>query len=165
MSAIQYAKILVVGAFLPATAMAQDATFATRSLTPEVALKASQAALNACRARGYQVAVAIVDRAGITQVFLRDRFAGPHTVAAATDKAWTALTLRQDTLALAQLTAGSDMAGLRQFPRIVAVGGGLLIEGAGSIFGGIGVSGAPGGAADAECAKAGIDAIIDDISF
>ncbi|MBL8832784.1 MAG: heme-binding protein [Rhodospirillales bacterium] len=165
MSAIQYAKILALAALVSTGAYAQDATFATRSLTPETALKASQAALNACRARGYQVAVAIVDRGGNTQVFLRDRFAGPHTVAAATDKAWTALTLRQDTLALAQLTAGGEMAGLRQFPRIVAVGGGLLIEGAGSIFGGIGVSGAPGGAADAECAKAGIDAIIDDISF
>lgn len=168
MSAIQYARILVIGALAvlaPADAPAQDATFATRSLTPETALKASQAALNACRARGYQVAVAVVDRAGTTQVFLRDRFAGPHTVTAATDKAWTALTLRQDTLALARMTATGDMAGLRQFPRIVAVGGGLLIEGAGSIFGGIGVSGAPGGAADAECAKAGIEAIIEDISF
>ncbi len=168
MSAIQYAKILMLGALvalMPAGSRAQDATFATRSLTPETALKAAQAALNACRARGYQAAVAIVDRSGTTQVFLRDRFAGPHTVAIATDKAWTALTLRQDTLALAQMTASGEMAGLRQFPRIVAVGGGLLIEGAGSIFGGIGVSGAPGGAADAECAKAGIDAIIDDISF
>jgi uncharacterized protein GlcG (DUF336 family) len=40
-----------------------------------------------------------------------------------------------------------------------------LIEGGGSIVGGIGVSGAPGGAADDACAKAGINAIQDDLEF
>jgi uncharacterized protein GlcG (DUF336 family) len=168
MSTMRVARMLclaAVAALQASAAMAQEGTFALRSLTPETALKAAQAALGACRTRGYQVAVAIVDRGGTTQVFLRDRFAGPHTVAAATDKAWTALTLRQDTLSLGQLSASGDMSGLRNFPRIVAVGGGILIESGGSIFGAIGISGAPGGAADAECAKAGIEAIIDDMTF
>ena len=48
-----------------------------KSLTPETALVAAKAALEACRKQGYQVGVAVVDRAGITQVFLRDRFADP----------------------------------------------------------------------------------------
>ncbi len=150
---------------LAAPASAQEGTFAVRSLTPETAMKAAQAALANCRSRGFQISVAIVDRSGVTQVLLRDRFAGPHTVTTATDKAWTAVTLRQDTLSLAQLTSAGEMSGLRHLPRIVAIGGGIQIEGGGSIFGGIGVSGAPGGAADAECARAGIDAIIDDITF
>lgn len=144
----------------------QDPTFEVRSLTPETALKAAQAALQACRAQGYQVAVAIVDRGGLTQVLLRDRFAGPHTVVVATDKAWTATSFRTSTLELAELTmAGKPMSGIRDVPRMLAVGGGVMIEGGGSIFGAIGVSGAPGGEADDTCAKAGVKAIADAIAF
>src|ERR1700682_309956 len=69
-------------------AFGEDATFTTRQLTPETALKAAQAALARCRADGYQVAVAVVDRAGLTQVLLRDRFAGAHTVEVSANKAW-----------------------------------------------------------------------------
>jgi uncharacterized protein GlcG (DUF336 family) len=43
----------------------------------------------------------------------------------------------------------------------VALGGGVPIEGGGSILGGIGVSGAPGGDIDEKCANAGIAAIKD----
>jgi uncharacterized protein GlcG (DUF336 family) len=45
------------------------------------------------------------------------------------------------------------------------LGGGMLIEAAGSSVGAIGVSGAPNGAADDTCAAAGIAAIEEDISF
>ena len=145
---------------------AQDATFATRSLTPETALVAARAALESCRKQGFQVAVAVTDRAGITQVLLRDRFAGPHTVEVATNKAWTAGSFRTTTTALATETqAGRPMSGLRAVPRFLAAGGGLVIEGGGNIFGGIGVSGAPGGDADDSCAAAGIKAISDAIEF
>jgi uncharacterized protein GlcG (DUF336 family) len=41
----------------------------------------------------------------------------------------------------------------------------MLIEAGGSIVGGIGVSGAPTGDADDDCAKAGIAAIKDDLDF
>ncbi|MBL8807564.1 MAG: heme-binding protein [Rhodospirillales bacterium] len=152
-------------ALITSSASAQDGTFTLRFLTPETASKAVQAALATCRAQGYQVSAAVVDRSGILQAFVRDRFAGPHSVAVATDKAWTAVTLRQDTLGLARLSESGEMSGLRHFQRIVAVGGGITIEGGGAILGGIGVSGAPGGEADAKCAQAGIDAIIDDITF
>jgi uncharacterized protein GlcG (DUF336 family) len=48
---------------------------------------------------------------------------------------------------------------------VVAIGGGIPIESAGSLVGGIGVSGAPGGEADHACASAGIAAIKDDLEF
>jgi uncharacterized protein GlcG (DUF336 family) len=57
------------------------------------------------------------------------------------------------------------MSGIRTTPRMLAVGGGVVIEGGGSIFGAIGVSGAPGGEADDACARAGIKAIADKIEF
>jgi uncharacterized protein GlcG (DUF336 family) len=41
----------------------------------------------------------------------------------------------------------------------------MLIEAAGSILGGIGVSGAPGGVQDDACAQAGIAAIRDSLEF
>jgi uncharacterized protein GlcG (DUF336 family) len=155
-------------AALPALAQAPatPATYTVRLLTPETALKAVSAALADCRKRGYQVAVAAVDRAGVTQALLRDRFAGAHTPDTAVGKAWTAVSFRTDTLTLAQQTSpGQPSSGVRQLPRVVAVGGGELIEAGGNVLGGIGVSGAPGGDADAACARAGIAAIRDEIEF
>ena len=69
-------------------ALAADATYSVKVLTPETALKAAQAALKSCRERGYQATVAVVDRMGVVQVLLRDRFAGPHTADMATAKAY-----------------------------------------------------------------------------
>jgi uncharacterized protein GlcG (DUF336 family) len=147
-------------------ARAQDATHAVKLLTPETALKAAQAALNKCRDDGFQVAVAVVDRSGVTQVMLRDRLAGPHTVTMAEDKAWTAVSFRTSTAELAKATqAGSPQSGIRNRPRVAAVAGGLLIEADGALVGGIGVSGAPGGDRDDACAKAGIAAIGDSLQF
>ncbi len=151
---------------VPATAQEQSATFQIKALTPETALAAAQAALASCRAKGYQVGVAVVDRSGLTQVFLRDRFAGAHTLDVATNKAWTAASFRTSTLELAaESQPGRPMSGIRSTPRMLAVGGGVVIEGGGSIYGAIGVSGAPGGEADDACAKAGIKAIADKIEF
>ncbi len=151
---------------VPAFAQTPAATFQTKTLTPETALMAAQAAMAFCRAQGFQVGVAVVDRSGLTQVFLRDRFAGAHTVDVANNKAWTAASFRTSTLELAvESQAGKPMSGIRDTPRMLAVGGGVVIEGGGSSFGAIGVSGAPGGDADDACAKAGIKAIADKIEF
>lgn len=158
----------LAAAFLTAagSAGAQDATYSVKMMTPETALKAAQAALKKCRDDGFQVAVAVVDRGGITQVLLRDRFAGPHTVRMAVDKAWTAVSFRTNTTELAKATQpGSPQSGVRHRPRVVAGGGGLLIEGGGALMGGIGVSGAPGGDRDDVCAKAGISAIQDSLEL
>ena len=148
------------------SANAQESTFQSKSLAPETALTAARAALETCRMQGFQVAVAVTDRAGITQVLLRDRFAGPHTVEVAANKAWTAASFRTSTMALATETqAGRPMSGLRSIPRFLAVGGGRVIEAGGSVLGAIGVSGGPGGEADDGCAAAGIKAIADAIEF
>lgn len=119
----------------PAALQAQPAaaSFAVRLMTPETALKAAQATLAACRGQSAQVAVAVVDRAGLPQVLLRDRFAGPHTVDMAINKAWTAASFRTATSELgAQTQAGRPMSGIRNLPRVIAAGGGLAIEAGGS---------------------------------
>jgi uncharacterized protein GlcG (DUF336 family) len=152
---------------LSAPAGANDgAVVVYKSLSPEVALEAAQAALKKCRDNGFQIAVAVVDRFGQPQVMLRDRFAGPHTPDTAVRKAYTALSFRTATNDLVKsLRSGQLDAGLAQLPHVAMLGGGLMIEAGGSLLGGIGVSGAPGGDKDEECAKAGLDAIRDKIDF
>ncbi len=65
-----------LGAGDPPRPAVDDALVIYKSLSPEVALEAAQAALKKCRDNGFQIAVAVVDRFGQPQVMLRDRFAG-----------------------------------------------------------------------------------------
>ncbi len=135
-------------------------TFAT--LTTEAALTAAQAALARCDKDGYTVAVAVVDRAGVPLVVLRDNLAGAHTPQTAINKASTALSFRTDTSELAKSTEpGRPSSGVRLLPNVVAVAGGVQVSAKGSLVGAIGVSGAPGGDNDETCAKAGVAAISD----
>lgn len=158
--------MLLAGALAACSVAAQSGTYALRQLTPETAIKAARAALEDCRKRGYQVTVAVVDRGGVAQALVRDRFAGPHTVQTAIGKGYTAVSFRTDTLELAAGTqAASPSSGIRQIPNVVAVGGGVTIAAGGATVGAIGVSGAPGGAEDDACAKAGIAAIRDELEF
>lgn len=160
------ALLLLLGLGIAFAAEADDAVYSVKILTPETALKAAQAALKSCRARGFQVTVAVVDRMGVLQVLLRDRFAGPHTTDMASAKAYTAASFRTNTTELAEATQpGRPSSGIRNRPGIAAVGGGMMIEAAGSLLGAIGVSGAPGGREDDACAAAGIDAIREDIEL
>jgi len=154
-------------AFSSHSAMAEEeALFMTPSLTPETALAAASAALASCRAAGYQVAVAVVDRMGVVQVLIRDRFAGAHTPETARRKAWTAASFRTNTSDMLELTAaGEAQAGIRHLDNVAIIGGGVIIEAAGALVGAIGVSGAPGGDRDEVCSLAGIEAIEEAIGF
>lgn len=159
-------RLMMASLLFATTVYAEDATFTTRNLTPETALKAAQAAMKKCRDEGFQVTVAVVDRSGVTQVVLRDRFASPYSVEIAQRKAATAVNFKVPTSELdRELQAGRPTAGIRNLPNVAAVAGGEPIEAAGSLVGGIGVSGAPGPANDERCAHAGVRAIADDIDL
>lgn len=147
-------------------ASAQDAFVEFKALKPELATKAAMAAMAHCRAEGYQVGVAVVDRFGTLQAFVRDRYAGAHVEETARRKAWTSASFRTDTLALGSLTApGTVFSGIRDLTQPLALGGGVPIEHAGALVGGIGVSGAPSPELDDVCARAGLDAIEEDMGF
>jgi uncharacterized protein GlcG (DUF336 family) len=138
----------------------EEALVPLNVLSPELALEIAQTSLAACRAEGFQVAVAVVDRMGVPQVMLRDRYAGPHTPDTAQRKAWTAVSFRADTLALAKNTqAGSDQSGARAITNALMIGGGVPVEVAGTTIAAVGISGAPTGEADDRCARAGIAAV------
>ena len=116
---------------LAGAAGAQEAVVSYKSLSPELALDLARATQADCRKRGFQVTVAVVDRFGVTQVLLRDRFAGPHTVATASGKAWTAASFRTSTSELIAISQpGMMQAGIRNRPGAVIIGGGLTVEAA-----------------------------------
>ncbi len=150
-----------------ARADAPAATWTQKVITPELALKAAQAARAECARRGWQVAVAVTDPSGLPLVVLRDRYAGWHTLAAAEGKARTAASWRQPTGQVAARVnrPGSAEQGIRNLPGVVMIGGGLPIEAAGQMVGALGVSGAPGADNDEICAKAAVQAVSGDLDF
>jgi uncharacterized protein GlcG (DUF336 family) len=160
---------LVAGILAATPAAAQeDGAFVTfQVLKPEVALEMAVAAMEACRDQGYQVGVTVVDRFGVPQVFIRDRFAGLHVYEVSRRKAWTAVSFRTDTTELDRATNPGEISqGIRNVSEALPLGGGLMVTtGAGDLVGGIGVSGAPGPDLDDVCAQAGIDAVEDQIAF
>lgn len=163
---IATSALAMMACMLVTPTRAEQALIGFKVMSPETALELARAALADCRRRGYQTAIAVVDRFGVVQVVLRDRFAGAHTPDTARRKAWTAVSFRVDTLTLARQTeSGRPQAGVRHVTDALMVGGGVPVESSGSIVGGIGVSGAPGGEADEACARAGIEAILEKLVF
>jgi len=158
---------LTVLIMAPRAATADDEHMVNfKVLTPELALELAQATLADCRKRGFQTAVAVVDRFGVLQALVRDRFAGPHTPETARRKAWTAVSFRTDTLAMSENTrAGEEASGARFVTDALMIGGGVMVDAGGTMVAGVGVSGAPGGEADDACARVGIEAIADKITF
>ncbi|MBB3995849.1 uncharacterized protein GlcG (DUF336 family) [Sulfitobacter undariae] len=151
---------LATALLAPIAAVAQDLPTAPY-LPLGMATTAGQAAVAACADEGYNVSVAIVARSGETKVLLRADNAGPHTVGSSTGKAFTSASLGRDTAGFANFIGGSpENGGLRDMDsRMVIQAGGLPIKIGEALVGGIGVGGAPSGAIDETCARAGLAAI------
>lgn len=152
--------VLATALLAPVATYAQDLPTAPY-LPLEMANSAAQAAVVACSAEGYNVSVAIVARSGETKVLLRADNAGPHTVGSSTGKAFTSASMGRDTAGLANFIGSKpENGGLRDMDsRLVIQAGGLPIKIGGALVGGIGVGGAPSGAIDETCARAGLDTI------
>jgi uncharacterized protein GlcG (DUF336 family) len=149
-----------------APAAAEEAVVTYKSLAPDVAFDLAKAALAQCRKDGLQVAVVVIDRFGQPLVVLRDRYAGLGAISTATGKAWTAVNFGRGTSELMKaIHDGQLSAGLATLQNVVMLAGGLVIQSAGSVVGGVGVAGAPGGDKDEACAKAGLAAIQDKLDF
>lgn len=153
-------SLLLLASISAGPAMAQEALVPANTLSPEVALEVAQTSLASCRAQGYQVAVAVVERMGVPQVMLRDRFAGPHTPDTAQRMAWTAVSFRTDTLELANASrADSSQWAARMIDNALMLGGGVPVQAGGFTVAAVGVSGAPSGEANDRCARAGVEAV------
>jgi uncharacterized protein GlcG (DUF336 family) len=161
---LSVAAAMSIAAALPCRA--EDAIVTYKSLAPDIAFDLARAALQQCRKDGFQVAVVVIDRFGRPLVMLRDRFAGLAAPQVATRKAWTAVNYTRNTSDLAQaFKAGELSPALANIPKTMFAAGGLVIEAGGSLLGGVGVAGAPGGDKDEACAKAGLASVQDKLEF
>ena len=132
-----------------------------KRLSLDTAVKMAQATLAACREKGIQIGVTVVDRDGTVQVALRDTIAPPITLPISKGKAVAAVNF---SVATSELADRADTP-IGRVPGLIMSAGGIPVEAGGAMVGGIGVSGAPSGETDAECAQAGVDAVSDDLEM
>nr|WP_225879138.1 heme-binding protein [Zeimonas arvi] len=152
-------RAAILTALLTATGLSQGQPVRTeRNMSLELAGQLAAETVAACHAGGYAVAVTVVDRAGSVRAVLRADNAGPHTLAASQQKAFTAASAKNRTLAMME-TAQSNAAAanLVHIPGFLLLGGGVPVKAGGEVIGAIGVGGAPGGHLDEQCALAALD--------
>ena len=121
-----------------------------------------------CAQRGYTVTAVVVDLDGVRQALLRGNGAPIHTLDNAFFKAYSAASLtlarkEDSTKAVAERMAKSPATTVPQtpLPNVTYAVGGVTILAGGAPIGAIGVSGAPGGQLDDDCARAAIAKIQD----
>jgi uncharacterized protein GlcG (DUF336 family) len=117
----------------------------------------------ACAQKGYTVTAVVVDLDGVRQAVLRGNGAAIHTLDNAFYKAYSAASLtlgrkEDSTRAVAERMAKNPATTVPRtpLPNVTYAVGGVAIMAGGKTIGGIGVSGAPGGQFDEECARAAI---------
>ena len=129
---------------------AVQAIIQKKSVTADAALAIARIALKAAKDKGSQVAVAVVDQAGIPLVLLRTDYGTEHSVGVATDKAWTAVNYKHSTREIFEKVqqAKGDDSQLIHTPRSVFLFGGVPLKDGDVVIGGVGVSGFPSGLDD-----------------
>jgi uncharacterized protein GlcG (DUF336 family) len=153
--------IAAMAAFVGTSAAAAD-TLPTHRIPAALAAEAASEAVAACARQGYQETAVVLDADGATIAALRGDGAGIHTLDSAHDKAYTSVSFKNDTLALADRAKGEDsIAPLAKLPHVMFFGGGVVIKLGDEVIGSIGAAGAPGAKLDDGCAHAGLDKIRD----
>lgn len=133
-----------------------------KRLSTDAAVKVAQGAIAACREKGIQIGVTVVDREGNVQVTLRDTIAAPITARISQMKAYTAVNFNAATSAMG---ARADTPVGRVEGLVMSAGGVPVLVGGSALVAGVGVSGAPAGETDEECALAGIAQIQDELDM
>jgi len=136
-------------------------TVSIKRLSAESAITVAKAAMLECRKQGYQATATVVDKNGTVQAVIRDSLAPPVSIGISKAKAYTAANFSVDTSSMEarQTTA------VGQFDGVLMSAGGVVINVAGTIYGAVGVSGAPSGKTDEACAKAGVAAIAEELEM
>lgn len=136
----------------------------TKIMTLDLARDIANHTLEACRKKGYQTAVVVVDRDGAPQVVLRDVYVSRYAIEIAERKA-NAVVLSGVSSQDFRTNRADIRAELNQLQGILLLQGGLPIRAGGSLLGAVGVSGAPGGEKDEACAAAGIKSVQERLDF
>ena len=142
--------------------VAQAQMLSAHKLPAALAVEAASETVASCAKEGYHETAQVVDADGVVIATIRGDGAGAHSLDSAIDKAYTAASFKNDTLALSARAKGEDsIAGLAKLPHVMFFGGGVPIKFGDEVIGAIGAAGAPGAKLDDACARAGLDKIKD----
>ena len=145
-----------------ATGASAQAVRTEKNMSLELANQIAAASVAACAANGYAVTTTVVDRAGTVRAVQRADNAGPHTLGASQQKAFTSASAKNNTLAMMEgAQKNPAAANLVYIPGFLLVGGGVPVRVGNEVIGAVGVGGAPGGNLDEQCAMAGLDKVKD----
>ena len=140
----------------------------TQKLSAALANEVVGETVAVCAQKGYRVVAIVVDLEGVRQAVLRGDGAPIHSMDNAYYKAYSAASLtlgRKEgtTREVAQRVAKNPPSSVpfTPLPNVTYGVGGVAIRAGGNIIGGLGVSGAPGGQFDEECANAALAKIAD----
>jgi uncharacterized protein GlcG (DUF336 family) len=134
-------------------------TLQTHRIPAALAVEAASEAVSSCAKQGYRETAVVLDADGATIAAVRGDGAGIHTIDSAHDKAYTSVSFKTDTIALAERTG--EIGALSKLPHVLFFGGGVVIKLGDEVIGSIGASGAPGAKLDDNCARAGLEKIRD----
>ena len=160
------AVALVLGAL--ATGAQAQGLVTTHKLSAALANQLVGDSVAACAQKGYQVVAVVVDLDGVRQAVLRGDGAPIHSMDNAYYKAYTIASLglsrkEETTKQIADRMAKNPPSNVpqTQLPNVTYAQGAIAIIAGGNTIGGLGVSGAPGGQFDEECARAALGKIKD----
>jgi len=163
-------RICMLGIALAAGATSAQAqgVITTHKLSAALANELVGESVADCARKGYKVVAVVVDLDGVRQALLRGDGAPIHSMDNAYYKAYSAASLtlgrkEESTKAVAERMAKAPPSTVPQtpLPNVTYAVGGLTIMAGGNAIGALGVSGAPGGQFDEECARAALAKIKD----
>jgi uncharacterized protein GlcG (DUF336 family) len=150
-------------AFAAASAASAQGLVTTQKLSAQLANELVGESVANCAQKGYKVVAVVVDLDGVRQALLRGDGAPIHSMDNAFYKAYTAASLtlarkEETTKAIADRLAKNPPSTVPQtpLPNVTYTQGGVAIMAGGNTIGAIGVSGAPGGNLDEDCARAAL---------
>ncbi|HKA42088.1 MAG TPA: heme-binding protein [Burkholderiales bacterium] len=160
------ALALVIGT--ASTAVQAQGVLTTYRLSAALANELVGESVAICAQKGYNVVAVVVDLEGVRQAVLRGNGAPIHSMDNAYYKAYSAASLtlgrkEGSTKEVADRMAKNPPSSVPQtpLPNVTYAVGGVAIMARGAAIGGLGVSGAPGGQFDEECARGALAKIQD----
>jgi len=166
-SALQAVAFTLAFAAAPAAVNAQGVV-TTHKLSAALANQLVGDSVANCAKNGYKVVAVVVDLDGVRQALLRGDGAPIHSMDNAYYKAYTIASLglarkEETTKAIADRMAKAPPSTVPQtpLPNVTYAQGAIAITAGGQTIAGLGVSGAPGGNLDEDCARAALAKIKD----
>src|SRR5713226_7385465 len=163
-SALSFALVTVASV----SAVHAQGLVTTQRLSAALANELVGESVAQCARNGYKVVAVVVDLDGVRQALLRGDGAPIHSMDNAYYKAYTIASLglsrkEESTKAIADRMAKNPPSNVPQtpLPNVTYAQGAIAIMAGGNTIGGLGVSGAPGGQFDEECARAAMAKIKD----